>query len=166
MKQSKKQVLKTKAQKTYATVVLFFLYRAMQALYKEDSRIREEVDSWPLGSILVMRVAKNGPSLCLRRTKAGLERVLDMDKPDIIIAFKSVESAFLVLTGQLGTARAYAQHRFVVWGDLYQVMSFVRCIDLVEAYLLPPKMAKRILRRVPKKQVSRWMVYYKTILGI
>lgn len=33
-------------------------------------------------------------------------------------------------------------------------MSFARCVDLIEAYLFPKIIAKRILKEVPEKQIS------------
>ena len=90
----------------------------------------------------------------------------DIEDPDIMISFKSIDGAFLVFSGQIGTSQAYSQHRFMVKGDIAAVMSAVRCIDLTEAYLFPKIMTKRILRKVPKKQISSILVYCHAILGV
>ncbi|MFR9062415.1 MAG: hypothetical protein ACLVJO_00885 [[Clostridium] scindens] len=42
--------------------------------------------------------------------------------------FQKPEGAFLVFSGQIGIAQAYSQHRFLVKGEIAQVMSIVRCM--------------------------------------
>lgn len=147
-------------------IILFFLYRGMKVLYKYDTRIRKEITGWPIGRTIVLAASDKGPKLCIRRVSWGIVRVWDIKEPDIRIAFKSIEGAFLVFSGQIGTAQAYAQHRFLVKGDIAEVMSVVRCIDLTEAYLFPPIMSKRILRKVPEKQVGSLYVYCRAIFGL
>lgn len=166
MKPSKKRNLATTAKSLFASIICFFLYRGMKVLYKLDSRVKEEIDSWPVGRTIVLSASHNGPKLCMKRVSWGLARLKDVSEPDICIAFKSLDGAFLVFSGQIGTTAAYAQHRFMVKGDLYEVMSIVRCIDLTESYLFPPVVTRRILRRLPKKQVSSIAVYCRAILGI
>ena len=40
--------------------VLAVLLRALRVLYREDSRIRTEIDSWPEGAVLSWRCRKAG----------------------------------------------------------------------------------------------------------
>ena len=44
-------------------------------------------------------------------------------------------------------------------------MPFVRCVDIVEGYLFPAFMARRILKRLPKKEVSTARVYGAVLFG-
>ena len=44
-------------------------------------------------------------------------------------------------------------------------MPFVRCVDRVEGYLFPAVLAKRILKRLPVKEVSSARVYLAVLLG-
>lgn len=149
----------------FEKVILFFLYRGMKVLYKHDTRIQKEISDWPIGRTIVLAASEKGPKLCIRRVSWGIVRVREIKEPDIQIAFKSIEGAFLVFSGQIGTSQAYSQHRFKVKGDIAEVMSVVRCIDLTEAYLFPKFMSKRILRKIPKKQVGSIYVYCLAILG-
>ncbi len=135
----------------FEKIILFFLYRGMKVLYKYDTRIRKEISNWPVGSTIVLAACKSGPYLCIRRVSWGIVRVSSIPNPDILITFKSLEGAFLVFSGQIGIA---------------QVMSIVRCIDLTEGYLFPKIMTKRILRKVPEKQIGSIPVYLHAILGI
>lgn len=163
---SRKKCAALKAKKLFAQIILFFLYRGMRVLYRLDSRVKEEVDGWPLGRTVVLRASQEGPVLCMKRVSWGLARVRPVAHPEIEIAFKSLDGAFLVFSGQIGTAGAYAQHRFAVKGEVSAVMSVVRCMDLTEAYLFPKVITRRILRRVPVKQTSSINVYCRAILGL
>ena len=44
-------------------------------------------------------------------------------------------------------------------------MPFVRCVDITEGYLFPDLLAKRILKRLPEKEVSTARVYGSILLG-
>ena len=132
-------------------IVLFVLYRAIKVLAAEDSRIRQEFLSWPEGLTVILETCANGPAICLRK---------EGDR------FRSLDAAFLVLTGQIGVARAYAEHRFMLSGDICQTMSLVRCIDIAESYLFPRLLTKRILRKVETREVSAIHVYRKIFVGV
>ena len=90
---------------------LFFLWRAFKALYQADSRVRAEIDSWPDELTLHMQASRSGPDLYLRKTAGGLERLKVCAAADVEIQFKCLDEAFQLVTGQLGVARAYAEHR-------------------------------------------------------
>ena len=62
-------------------------------------------------------------------------------------------------------AQAYGEHRFVVKGNLSLALAFTRCVDRVEGYLFPSILAKRILKRLPKKEVSSARVYGAVLTG-
>lgn len=149
----------------FEKVIMFFLYRGMKVLYKYDNRVHNEIAGWPIGETIVLAASGDGPKLCMRRVSWGIVRSGNIEDPDILISFKSIDGAFLVFSGQIGTAQAYSQHRFLVKGEIAEVMSIVRCIDLTEAYLFPKVMTKRILRRIPEKQMGSLRVYCHAILG-
>lgn len=149
-----------------ARIVLFVLYRAIKVLAHEDSRIMAEFSSWKDGLTVVLETGHNGPAINLKKDADRLVRVHSVDSPDIRITFRSLDAAFLVLTGQMGVSRAYAEHRFMLSGDIGQTMSIVRCIDIAESYLFPRLMTKRILRKVEKKEFSTLRVYRKIFVGV
>lgn len=148
-------------------VVFFFLWRAFRALYRCDSRVRAELDSWPEGLTLHMQAGSGGPHLAIRRAAQGPERVKSgFEQAQVDVRFKSLDSAFLLATGRLGVAQAYAQHRFYLYGDIAVTMSFVRCVDVIEGYLFPPFLTRRILKAPPAKELSSLAVYRKVLFGI
>lgn len=160
----KKLLIKLKS--IISNIVLVFLYRAIKVLAKEDSNIRKEFESWENGLSVALKCSINGPSLYLIKNGNKLSKVKKLESADIIITFKSLDAAFLVLTGQIGISRAYSEHRFMLTGDISKTMSLVRAIDITEAYLFPSIMSKRILKALPKKERSSLTIYRKVIFGV
>lgn len=144
-------------------IVLFFLYRGFKVLYKRDSRIKKELDNLEEGFILELKTYEHGPKLIIKKENNDIVKLKETENADILICFKSIDSAFLVLTGRLGVSNAYAEHRFTLKGDIAVAMGVVRCVDLVESYLFPKFITKNILKEVPKREKSMLSIY-RTIL--
>lgn len=164
MSLKRKIVIKIKA--CISKVVLFFLYRGFKAGYKFDERIRKEIDGWQDGFTAVIETGVKNLKLCIRKKDGKLQKLKNTDKADIVITFKSIDAAFLMFTGRLGVAKAYAQHRFTLKGEINQTMSLVRVIDLVEAYLFPKIITKNILKEVPKKEANLLRTYVYVLINI
>lgn len=146
-------------------IVLEVLFRGFRVLYREDSRVRKEIRQWKDGLTLKLVCGPRGAVLAMRKDPdRGVARIRRAQRADITMRFKSVEGAFRVLSGQVGVADAYAAHLFFLEGDIYQTMSFVRCVEYLEAYLFPGFMSRRILKEVPGKEVSSLLVYGKALL--
>lgn len=146
-------------------IVLQVLLRAFRVLYCNDSRVREEIESWSPHLSLKLVCGPGGPVLAMRKSERyGVKRMQRAQRADITMRFKSVSGAFRVLTGQMGVSEAYAEHQFSLEGDIYQTMSFVRCVEYAEAYLFPHFWSGRILKQVPEKQMSSLKVYGLALL--
>ena len=146
-----------------SSAVLYFLYCGFYELSKCDSRVKSEVDEWETGRTYCLTCGEGAPTLIIRKGENGLERVDGTDNADVAFAFKSLEKAFLVLSGRQSVAGAYAAHSFMLSGDIGKGMSFARCVDLVERYLFPPIITSRILKENPAKQCSSIVLYAKII---
>lgn len=147
------------------TLVLHVLFRALRVLYKNDDRVRKEIDSWDNGLTLKLVCGPGGAVLAMRKSgHAGIRRLQRAQHTAITMRFKSVESAFCVLTGQKSVSDAYAAHLFSLEGDICQTMSFVRCVEYAEAYLFPRIWSGRILKEVPEKELSALKVYALALL--
>ena len=128
-------------------IVLNVLYRGLRVLYQKDSRVRAEMGSWAEGLSLKLVCGPGGAVLAVRKDEQhGLCRLSRAQHTDITMRFKTVTGAFRVLSGQIGISEAYARHLFSLEGDIYQTMSFVRCVEYLEAYLFPEFMSSR---RIP-----------------
>lgn len=142
-------------------VVLFVLRRALDVLGRRDSRVRRELSSLGEGFVLRLTTGEGGPQLCVRLEGGRVRRAGAEDAADVTIALKNLDAAFLLLTGTIGVAQAYAQHRFTLRGDITKTMPVVRCVDIAEGYLFPWVWAGRILRRRPGKEMSSVGLYLR-----
>jgi len=150
-----------------AKTVFWFLGRGAQATAKYDSNAKAEVYSWEDGMTILLKVESNGPVMAIGKRKGKLLYLGSKEiTADITIYFKNIEAALLVLTGRIGIAQAFAEHRFTLKGDIAEGMSVVRCLTTVEAYLFPKFITKKIIKRMPKKECSSFKVYTATLFGI
>ncbi len=150
-----------------AKIVLFFLGRGIKASAFLDTYVIKEVEAWNDGLTILLKVNDSGPSLALQKEKGRIltKNPKKMKDPDLAIYFKNIEAALLVLTGQIGIDQGFAEHRYVVKGDISFAMSFVRVLYIVEAYLFPSFMTKKIFKRMPLKTSSSLRIYLKAILS-
>lgn len=151
----------------FARIILWFLGRGIQASSALDSYVKKEVNTWQESTTIMLKVNDFGPYLSLR-IKNGKIRFLGTKKlsnPDLAIAFKNIEGAILVLTGQIGIAQGFAEHRYWVKGDIGLAMSFVRVLYIVESYLFPTFITNKILKQQPKKASNSFKIYLGTIIG-
>lgn len=140
------------------------LCRALKFLSQKDSRVKEEARLWPRGKTLRLEIP-GAKGFTVTAGPQGFQK-LPQDTPgDVTIRFKSPADAFRVFTGQLSVAQAYAQHRFTLRGNMGLAMPFVRCVDIAEGYLFPAFLAKRILKRPARKEVSTALVYLAVLFG-
>lgn len=140
------------------------LCRALKFLSRRDSHIQDEANRWPKGKTLKLEIP-GGKGFTVTGNREGFQVLPRETRGDVTIRFKSPADAFRVFTGQISVAQAYGQHRFVLRGNMGLAMPFVRCVDRVEGYLFPPFMARRILKRLPKKEVSSARVYAAVLFG-
>lgn len=154
-----------RARKALAATVFVFLGRGLVAAAKHDARVRAEVKTWPDDTVVALFVAPDGPRLIVRKTAGrfeylGLRSALE---PTLTVEFKSVDVALPVLIGMKGILQAFAEHRSTLAGDLGLGMSLMRCLHIVEGYLFPDVIGKRVLPSPPKREVSRVIVYASTM---
>lgn len=149
-------------------IVLRVLYRAIRVLSHADSRIRQELSAMPEGRIVRVSVSpdEKAPDLTFQVSGGSIQRAGKLAEPDIHIVFKNEAMAFRVFTGRMGIAGAYAAHAFTLRGNINETMGIVRIIDLVEGYLFPRFMTRRILKEIPEKQVPTLVVYLRLIPGV
>lgn len=159
-----------KIKRKVAQLVLFFLGRGLKAAYKLDSAVKEELSTFPDNTIIRLDIAPIGPSLAftvrnnkLYTFKGKKARELN---PFIDIVFKNVDGALQVLLAQAGIAEAYCQHRMLVYGDVFKTIGIIRVMDKVENYLFPGFIAKKLLVRRPKKEVSTMRFYLNVLTNI
>lgn len=152
--------MKRKILNNINVLILQVLFRSLRVLYKHDDRVREEIGSWSDGLTLKLVCGPGGAVLAMEKSEqSGVVKLQRVQRTSITMRFKSVEGAFRVLTGQASVSEAYAEHLFMLEGDICQTMSFVRCVEYAEAYLFPGFWARRILKEMPEKKLGAVRVY-------
>ena len=147
--------LSYKAQRTYVGLMLDVLGRLLAAASPTDPVVRRELEGFPegyaiefsvLGERAGVRVARQGDRFVLQ---ARGER-----RPELKIVFKHLTHAFALLSFRESTPRAFANGRMVTDGDVALTMRFVRCLDRVQAVILPDPIAARALKSLPRIPTS------------
>ena len=112
------------------------LGRALQSASNFEKDIKKEIAAWNEGFTFSMDVLPNGPSL---------------------------DTAFQMITTQLGAHHVYAQHKISVTGNIADSMRLIRMFYIVEAYLFPKILNKNILKKSPRmtlnKHLNRMHIY-------
>ncbi len=136
------------AQRAYVALMMTVISRGLCAASVSDEEVRNEVARFRPGYTIVMTVFPDGPRFGLEVTDDGTFKrssVSDTDA-DLVIRFKHLTHAFLVFTFQEGTARAFANDRMVADGDISDSIRLVRCLNRMEALILPGLVAKRAVK--------------------
>ena len=116
-----------------------------------DEEIKKEVAQFPANFSLSMKVFPHGPAFTARVTEAKqLELVKSMDTaPDLTITFKHLHHAFLVFSFQESTSQAFAHDRMIADGDISYAIRLVRCLNKMEALILPKMVAQLAVKEYP-----------------
>mgnify|MGYP005841657353 CR=1 FL=1 len=168
--------------RAYLGAMFWFVGRAFQAAWRLDERIREEFEILPADFSFLITVFPNGPGIVLKKDEQGRLRFRGKSmstfdpgpqqrEADVNIRFRTAASALRVFTFQISVYTAYAQNGISVSGDLAATMGIMRCLALVEDYLIPRMITRRILKRKPrtpcmKRHLRRLALYICVVLGI
>ena len=99
-----------------------------------------------------MGVLPRGPEFTVQKQPDGslyCKRGRDTMPADLVISFKHVKHAFLILSFQESTARSFVNDRVVLDGEINLGMIVVRCLDRMECLVLPRFVAVRAVKRYP-----------------
>ena len=146
-------------------IVLRVVHAALIELRALDSRVAQEFERFPEGLSYTIRTGHNGPVLHVLWQDGQLKRLADLPAPVCSLRIKSMPLSFQLFTGQMGMAQAYARHAFTMAGEVADVMRLARLVNLVEAYLFPKIMTRRIMTDVPETEVCFLRAYARIALG-
>jgi hypothetical protein len=149
-----------RGRKAVAAVVFAVLGRGLVAAARLDERVRAEAGAWPEGTVITLGIGPFGPQVSWRAGGGMLEYLGGAEvEPTLAVTFKSVDGALPLLLGMKSVLGAFAEHRAMVTGDLALAMSFVRCLHIVEGYLFPDLMTRRILPRPAERRAGHLVAY-------
>jgi hypothetical protein len=138
-------------QRVYVGRMMWVVGRLLQAAAAVDPVIAGEIAGLGDGFSFAMRVRGSDLGFAMRKTGGTLRRVSIADAGDVQLSFdfKHVTHSFLVLGFVEGTARSFANDRMSVDGELAAAMKIVRCLNRMEAIVLPGFVARRAVKEYP-----------------
>lgn len=149
-----------RAKRLLAGIIFWVMGRGLVASARLDSRVRSEVARWPEGAVVTLEMWPGAPRTSVRKADGHLNALGSRDvEPTLLVTFKSVRASVPVLLGMKAILQAFAEHRATVRGDLGLAMSLVRCLHIVEGYLYPDVMTRRILPSPATRQVGHLRAY-------
>ena len=145
--------VKPALEQAYVKLMMDVIGRGLVMASQVDDEIKHEVSVLPVGFTLSMKVFPNGASFIARvNQNKQLELVKSLDaKPDLSIIFKHVHHAFLVFSFQESTAQAFANDRMIADGDVAHAIRLVRCLNKMEALILPKLVAELAVKEYPSE---------------
>lgn len=137
-------------------VMMFCMGKGFQSLCKRDPDLIEEISAWPDYFSILFEILPKGPNMSLCMVNGRLRFVgLKHTDADLKIVFKNIDSALLVFTGQMGSNQALCEFRMAIKGSLPDGLRLLRCVNIVEFYLFPTLITKKILKRLPRMPFLR-----------
>ncbi|MDV2470065.1 hypothetical protein QR674_13850 [Acinetobacter chinensis] len=143
--------VKPALQQAYVKLMMDVIGRGLVMASQVDEEIKQEVAKFPTGFVLSMNVFPDGPAFIARVSEQKQLELLDtaQQKPDLTITFKHLSHAFLVFSFQESTALAFAHDRMIADGDLAHAIRLVRCLNKMEALILPKLVAELAVKQYP-----------------
>jgi len=147
----------------------FALKRGSISVSRFNKELKNELKAWPDGFTIQLKVLNNGPSISFMKKKNRLTGISNKkENYDLIVVFKTIDIAFRVITTLSSVPKAFTQNRLAVYGSTADSMILIRILNIVQSYLFPPILSKRILKRVPqfgfKEHLGRIRVYTTGLL--
>lgn len=143
--------VKPALEQLYVKTMMDVIGRGLVMASQVDQDVQHEIRQFPVGFVLSMSVFPNGPAFIAQvNVDEQLTLLTDYnEKPDLTIRFKHLHHAFLVFSFQESTAQAFANDRMVADGDLSYAIRLVRCLNKMEALILPKLVAELAVKEYP-----------------
>ncbi len=155
------------AQRRYVAFMMWLIARLLQAASAVDQTIRGEVAGLPDAFSFSMRVRTGTPALTMKKSGDGLTVVRRQSgiRPTLAFEFKHVAHAFLVLSFQESTPQAFANDRLSIDGEFTNAMKVLRCLNRMQALVLPRFVARRALKEYPAVGLAEKLALAARIYG-
>jgi len=164
-----KPTIAYRLKKMVVGIALLALGGTFEKVSKHSAELKQEIKTWKKGIVISLGVLPNGPSISLKEDN-GMIRYLGRGykNPDVKIIFKNMDSAFLPFTAQMGSHMAFVQHRAMVHGSVLDGIKANRAMGIVQAYLLPGIVFKKVFKLPPKLTIKQklFKLYVYLTMGI
>ena len=142
------------AQHAYVSLMFDVTGRLLVAASASDAEVQRELSGFPDGFTLGFSVLGASAKLRLRYRAVRLVRLAPSAPADLEVIFKHVSHAFLVMSFQESTPRAFANQRVITQGDSALAVRFTRCLNRVQGVALPSFVAARALKALPPMSIG------------
>ncbi len=161
--------LSYRLKKMVVGIALLALGGTFEKVSKHSAELKQEIKTWKKGIVISLGVLPNGPSISLKEDN-GTIRYLGRGykNPDVRILFKNMDSAFMPFTAQMGSHIAFVQHRALLHGNVVDGIKANRAMGIVQAYLLPGIVFKKVFKLPPKLTLKQklFKLYVYLTMGI
>jgi len=137
--------------KTITGIGFFALKQAMVSVCHFNTEAKEELKYYKEGYTIQLKVLPDGPKIAFEKQGDSLRTTsANKENYDLVVIFKTEDIAFRIMTTLSNVPKAFTQNRLMVYGNVADSMVLIRVINIVQSYLFPPILSKRVLKRVPK----------------
>jgi len=156
-----------KAKQTLVKTSLLALASTFEIVSKKSPEMRAEIAEWESGLVFSVGVLPDGPAITMRKETDGLHYLgKGHQAPKLKLLFKNTDSALMALIGMIGAHTAFAQHRAIVHGSLFEAMQVNRSMAIVQKYLMPGLILKRITKRPPPMSGRDYLIKAQVMTGL
>lgn len=117
---------------------------------RHSRELQAEIATWEEGRVFSLGVLPNGPRVSFRKEGDRIRYLGTGDyRPSLEVLFKNLDCALLPLSGRISADTAFVQRRAILRGSISQGIQTGRALRIVQAYLLPGFMLRRMMKRAP-----------------
>lgn len=140
-------------QLNYVKFMMDIIGRGLVVASQVDQELQNEIAKFPDHFIFSMKVYPHGPCFVAQVTPEKKLKLISPEqiKPNLTITFKHLSHAFMVFSFQESTAQAFANDRMIADGDLAYAIRLVRCLNKMEALILPKAVASLAVKEYPEQ---------------
>ena len=146
--------------------ILSLIGRSFTILNDKDLKIEKELSYLPKKFTAAVAVEKNGPYIIVRKENNEVKYYGYHSHPeniDLKLYFKDEEFAYQVLAAKEGIRQAFSEHKVILEGDIEYAVSFIYILEIVEAYIMSDRFAKKVLNYDFKRRISRLQLIIKAL---
>jgi hypothetical protein len=146
-------------------IILKLFIRALKVANLLDDNVNAAIAELPNNYVVKIVVLPNNNYVYCKISEGTIYRITD-DKlltPDLIIEFKDKKSALQTFLGKMSVSQAFCEHRIKVYGNINHAVIITRAINIVETYLYPQFITKKLFTPLPKLQHNKLKFYFKLL---
>ncbi|HHU56031.1 MAG TPA: SCP2 sterol-binding domain-containing protein, partial [Acholeplasmataceae bacterium] len=135
----------------------------LMILSKYDSRIRYELDFFPNKFFVAIQSNENLISFKIENQRISIINN-DIDA-DLIIGVKDSHLLFEMLIGKISLHQGFAENRFIIKGNLFLALKFIRILYISQSYLFCKSTLEKIQKNNPEFEIDKITFYKKLFSG-